>query len=121
MQFVRKLTDDVYTVESEAEMSTNVIGGIIFFAVLVGFVQFVYWAAGEDLGLAEAAFGPLEKPAAVAYSSSARSWSGSCRVRSGPGTEFSIIGSTRPTKTYAVLETDGGWKRIGPRGWVGCR
>jgi hypothetical protein len=83
-------------------------------------------AFGAAIAVANEVFDPFgqDEPARAAQASpvpSSASWQGSCRVRSGPGIEFSVIGSTRPAKVYDVRESRGRWKRIGPRGWIGCR
>lgn len=110
MKFITEISDGHYMQYDESEMGPAVwILGFIFSAC---FVAWVFGAFDADAA---------PRPQAAPKAAAATSWAGSCRMRSGPGTEFEIIGSTRPSKTYTVLETDGGWKRIGPRGWIGCR
>lgn len=91
------------------------IGIVLALGVAFGVVNEVFDPFGVD------APAPAQTAQTSSSSSSSSSWQGACRVRSGPGIEFSILGLTRPAKVYDVRETRGRWKRIGPRGWVGCR
>ncbi|NPA06136.1 MAG: SH3 domain-containing protein [Chloroflexi bacterium] len=43
------------------------------------------------------------------------------RVRSGPGTEYGIVGVLQRGDVVTVLETKDGWGRIGPGRWIALR
>ncbi|GAB4333074.1 MAG: hypothetical protein Kow00117_17200 [Phototrophicales bacterium] len=83
----------------------------------------VYWDAAYLYGTAGTS-APQAQPAAPEGTTTLRTTVGRLNVRTGPGTNFNVIGVISPENVYAVQGESNGWYQIdygGQTGWVSGR
>ncbi|MFD1851999.1 N-acetylmuramoyl-L-alanine amidase [Oceanobacillus bengalensis] len=127
-----EVNSPVLNVRSEAALNAEVIGFLTKGNKLEGFQEKYGWVQtyykGKEAWVAEHHLIPLtnhsqkESNPVETSSSDTVTITESINVRSGPGTNYSIIGSAYPGESYEVMNADKDWYQIsynnGSSGWI---
>ncbi|GGB38354.1 SH3 domain-containing protein [Virgibacillus dakarensis] len=114
---------------SSPSHSSEIIGQLAEGEQIVAFQEAFGWVQtyfdGEEAWVASQFLVPVDKESqtqATASSEMITVTSTDVRVRTGPGTEYSVIGYTTKDDTYTLLETTNNWHKValdnGKTGWI---